>query len=490
MASVSSFRDPGGRCFTWGNRILRTVNPAALAEIEPFLSTSRAAELVERQQLISTRQLSAADLDELRRSEGFEQFGPEHGIGAVFEHERVEFPSYAYEWPPEMLYAAGMLTLDLAQACLADGYSLKDATPYNVLFRGSKPVFIDVLSFEHRVPGDPIWKPDAQFCRNFLLPLLAYKHWGIRPADVFAKHRDGLEPGDVYRLCGPVRRFLPPFLTQVSLATWLSRKNGQKAIYRDHILQNHEQARFILDSLFNRLRRSLQRTEPESGRPTVWSDYQDSCSYTDANFAAKEEFVNNALTEFRPGRVLDIGCNTGHFSDLAARAGAKVVAIDSDLGCIGALWRQASDQNREILPLVVDLGRPSPAEGWRNRECASFLERATGAFDMVLMLAVLHHLLVTERIPLDEVLDLAAELTTDFLIIEFVPTNDEMFQTIARGREHLHADLTQANFETACRKCFQIVRSQQLAGAHRQLYLLRKRAERNRLEPLNVDVFR
>ena len=474
MPSVSSFRDPGGRCFGWGNRILRAVNPAALAEIEPFLATSVATQLVARQQLISTHQLNAGDLTELRRAEGFEQFIPEHGVGAVFEHERVEFPSYPYEWPPEMLFAAGMLTLDLAQACLADGYSLKDATPYNVLFRGSKPVFIDVLSFERRVPGDPIWKADAQFCRTFLLPLLAYKYWGIRPADVFAKHRDGLEPGDVYRLCGPIRRFLPPFLTQVSLPTWLSRKDGKGSIYRDRVLENHEQARFILESLFNRLRRSLQRVEPESGRRTVWSDYQDSCSYTDANFAAKEEFVSTALAEFKPNRLLDIGCNTGHFSDLAARAGAKVVAIDSDLGCVGALWRRASDQNRNVLPLVVDLCRPSAAEGWRNHECASFLGRATAAFDMILMLAVLHHLLVTERIPLDEVLDLTAELTTDLLIIEFVPPDDEMFQTIARGRGYLHADLTQASFEAACRKRFEIVRSKQLAGSHRQLYLLQK----------------
>jgi len=474
MLTVSSFRDPGGRCFAWGNRILRTVNPAALGEIEPFLASSTAARLLAQQQLIPTRRLSAGDLDELQQAEDFTRFVPEHGMGAVFEHERVEFPSYPYEWPPEMLYAAGMLTLDLTQACLADGYSLKDATPYNVLFRGSKPVFIDVLSFERRAPGDPIWKPNAQFCRTFLLPLLAYKHWGIRPADAFAKRRDGLEPSDVYRFCGPVRKFLPPFLTQVSLPTWLSRKAGEGSIYRDRVLQNHEQARFILDSLFNRLRRSLQRVEPKPGRRTIWSDYQDSCSYTQTNFAAKEEFVSTALTEFKPGRVLDIGCNTGHFSHLAARAGAKVVAIDSDLGCVGALWRQARDQSRNILPLIVDLCRPSAGEGWRNRECASFLERATGAFDAVLMLAVLHHFLVTERIPLDEVLGIAAELTTDLLIIEFVSTDDKMFQTIARGREHLHADLTEANFETACRRRFQIVRSKQLEGAHRRLYLLRK----------------
>jgi 2-polyprenyl-3-methyl-5-hydroxy-6-metoxy-1,4-benzoquinol methylase len=483
MLPVSSFRDPDGCCFAWGKRILRVVNPTALAEIEPFLASATAAQFVTRQQLVPTRKLSAGEVGELRQTESFEELARRYEMGAVLEHERVDFPSYPYEWPPEMLYAAGMLTLDLAQACLAEGYGLKDATPYNVLFRGSKPVFIDVLSFERRHPGDPVWKPHAQFCRTFLLPLLAYKYWGVRPADVFTKRRDGFETNEVYRFCGPLRKFLPPFLTQVSLPTWLSRRGVEKSIYRDHILQNHEQARFVLESLFNRLRRALQRVEPKPGRRTVWSDYKDFCSYTEANFSAKEEFVNAALAEFKPSRVLDVGSNTGHFSDLAARAGAQVVAIDSDLNCVGTLWRQAQEQNQNILPLVLDLCRPSAAKGWRNRECASFLERATGAFDAVLMLAVLHHLLVTERIPLNEVLDLVAELTTGLLIIEFVGPGDEMFQTIARGREHLHVDLTPAAFEAACRQRFEIVRAKQLDSTYRRLYLLKKRVAGNRPPP-------
>ena len=477
MLPVSSFRDPDGCCLTWGQQILRVVHPRVLAEIEPFLASATAARFVAARQLIPTRKLSAVELDELRRTAGFGELTQRHEIGAVFEHERVEFPSYPYEWPPEMLYAAGLLTLDLAQACLAEGYGLKDATPYNVLFRGSQPVFIDVLSFERRTPGDPVWKPYAQFCRTFLLPLLAYKHWGVRPADVFTKRRDGFEANEVYRFCGPLQRFLPPFLTQVSLPTWLSRKNSNKSIYRDHTLQNPEQARFILESLFKRLRRALRRVEPKPGRGTVWLDYQDSCSYTEVSFSAKEQFVNDALAEFKPKHVLDVGANTGHFSELAARAGAQVVAIDSDLGCVGALWRQARAQNRDILPLVVDLSRPSAANGWRNREYTSFLRRATGAFDAVLMLAVLHHLLVTERIPLDEVLDLVAELTTGVVIIEFVGPDDEMFRTIARGREHLHADLTPAVFEAVCRRRFEVVRAQQLADTHRRLYLLRRVGE-------------
>jgi hypothetical protein len=127
---------------------------------------------------------------------------------------------------------------------------------------------------------------------------------------------------------------------------------------------------------------------------------------------------------------------------------------------------------------VVDLSRPSAAKGWRNRECASFLERASGAFDAVLMLAVLHHLLVTERIPLEEVLDLAAELTTHLLVIEFVGPQDPMFQALARGRDHLHAHLSPAVFETACRRRFDILGSHPLTGTHRSLYLLRRSAGR------------
>ena len=215
----------------------------------------------------------------------------------------------------------------------------------------------------------------------------------------------------------------------------------------------------------------------------MWSDYNDSCSYTGTNFSAKEKFVSTALAEFKPGRVLDVGCNTGHFSDLAARQGAEVVAIDTDLGCVGALCQTAREQNLNILPIVVDLCRPSAAKGWRNRECSSFLERAKGAFDAVLMLAVLHHVLVTERIPLDEVLDLAAELTRDLLLIEFVEPEDKMFQTIARGREHLHADLTITAFEAACRRHFHIVRSEHMEGTHRRLYLLRKVTRKRRMRP-------
>jgi SAM-dependent methyltransferase len=181
------------------------------------------------------------------------------------------------------------------------------------------------------------------------------------------------------------------------------------------------------------------------------------------------------VEEFRPKRVLDIGCNTGHFSALAARAGAEVVALDYDPVVLGDVWRNARAESLNILPLAVNLTRPTPGIGWRNRENASFLDRARGHFDATLMLAVIHHMLVTERVPLVEIMDLAAELTNRILIIEFIAPEDSMFRRLTRGREGLHRDLTPAMFESVCSRRFEIVRTQHLEGTSRWLYLLAKK---------------
>ncbi len=173
--------------------------------------------------------------------------------------------------------------------------------------------------------------------------------------------------------------------------------------------------------------------------------------------------------------MLDVGANEGHFSLLAARSGASVVAIDSDPAVVGSIWRKVNPERADVLPLVVDLTRPTPAIGWRNQECASFLDRARGHFDMVMMLAVLHHILVTERIPIDEVLTLASEISREYLLIEFVAPDDPMFERIVRGREKLYSHMTKAWFEAAAAERFDVVRTQRIDGLNRWLYLLRRR---------------
>jgi hypothetical protein len=456
-APVSSFRDPAGSLIRHHGRILRSIRPEAVPDFEAFLATKTAQEATAAAKLVTSTQIEDDDY--------------------IVEHERIPFPSYPYEWPAEMLHAAGELTLDLARQSLIEGFGLKDATPYNVLFRGARPVFVDLLSFERREPLDPTWRAYAQFVRTFLLPLLAARSFGVQPHALLANSRDGVEPEALYQWSRPLQRMRSPFLSLVSMPKWLSGKRSEDAsLYQPKAAASPDQARFILESLLNSCSKHLRTVAP-SPAASAWTSYLDSKSlYSTEQLAQKEAFVSAALELARPARVLDVGANEGHFSTMAAQRGAAVIAIDSDPAVAGAIYRRAFKEDLNILPLVVDLTRPTPAIGWRNQENASFLDRARDMnFDFVMELAVIHHMLVTERIPLDDLLDLTAELTHDFALIEYVAPADPMFKRIVRGREDLYAHLTREYFESAANRRFELVRSAQIDGLQRWLYLFRRR---------------
>jgi 2-polyprenyl-3-methyl-5-hydroxy-6-metoxy-1,4-benzoquinol methylase len=476
----ASFRDPAGHLLLLPGRALRIINRQGAVELKNFLTTKTAREFVAAGRLVGTKFLATGDnLEQLASADLEVSLRADDGA-TIVEHEHIAMRSFPYEWPPEMLHAAGALMLDLADSALAEGYALKDATPYNVLFRGARPVFVDLLSFEPRDPHDPTWLPFNQFTRTILLPLLVNKYFARRMAHLLIVNRDGVDPEEVYRMCGPLRRLRAPFLTLVSLPYWLSRRQPkhEELLYQPKRLHDPAQAHFILRQQFKRLRRQLNRLTPAAGNGSGWSDYMTPNKFFTAGYLrAKENFVARALAEFKPQRILDVGCNTGHFSRLAARTGARVVAIDQDPAVVGTLWRNAARDDLDILPLVVNLARPTPATGWCNEECPSFLARAHGAFDALLMLAVVHHMLVAEQIPLARVMRLAAELTTGILIIEFVPPDDPLFHRLVRGREVLYEGLTRELFETTARRWFELVRAERLPETNRWLYLLRRRRE-------------
>jgi 2-polyprenyl-3-methyl-5-hydroxy-6-metoxy-1,4-benzoquinol methylase len=472
-----SFRDPSGGVFRFQGRVLRVVNASGAGDLASFLTSRAGWALMEGGQVVRTRVLDEGERRQFLVYPAFRHLREQVEGRWLVEHERIPFPSYPYEWPPGMLHAAGELTLRLASRLLHEGLGLKDATPYNVCFRGPEPVFVDVLSFERRDPADPIWVPHAQFARTFLLPLLAHKHLDRPLGEIFISRRDGLDPEDIYRWSRPSQRLRSPFVTLASIPTWLARghREAQAGLYRRRTLSNPQKACYIVESLLKRSSRTLDRLAPIVGTRSPWSEYMTGKShYSEEDFAAKERFVEQALVEVRPRTVLDIGCNTGHFSLLAARRGAAVVAIDRDVVALTDLWRRAKSLRLDVLPLHVDFSRPTPPIGWRNQECSSFLDRARRAFDAVLMLAVLHHLLVVDRIPLADILGLAAALTTDALVIEFIAPHDPMFRRLARGRDELHTGLSREVFEHTCRQTFAIVRSQGGTGSSRFLYLLRK----------------
>ena len=475
MTVQGSFRDPAGRLYDQGGRILRVVTDSkAAADLPAILRLEPIQRAVARKTFVATRILEVLEHDALRLPASLES------APLVLEHERIPFPSYPYEWPPEMLHAAGRLTLDLTLALLRKGYGLKDATPYNVLYSGPRPVFVDVLSVERREPGDYTWLAQAQFERTFLLPLLAAKVFGLRLDGPLMTRREGLEPTDVYSLASPWRRLLPPFLGLVSLPTWLSRAGESRgaSLYRARRDHDPERAEFILSGQLHRLSAVLERLTP-GRRHSTWSGYMESeRSYSSAAFQQKEAFLRRVLEERPVESLLDIGCHTGHFSLLSARHGAaSALAIDSDPAVVGETWRRAAAEGLPVLPLVVDFARPSPSTGWMNDECPSFLDRARGRFDLVLLLAVVHHLVVTERIPLEAVVDAVAQIATGRVIVEYVGPSDPCFRRIARGRDALYQHATRAAFEAAFGRRFRVIRSEPLTGCERQIYLLERSTE-------------
>ncbi len=473
-----SFRDPGGGLIIREGKVIRLLNSSGLRDLGEYRQSPAVKKLIDAGQAVQARLLDDEQSRELLEDEMMRRAYASIGGEAIAEHDRVEFRSYPYEWPPEMLEAAGIATIDLALALALEGRGLKDATPLNILFRGPVPVFIDALSVEKRTPGDNRWLGYAQFVRNFVLPLAVARDFGIPLSQIFLTRRDGLEPEEVYRLLRPWQKLTGLYFGLVTMPRMLGerRRASSTAIYRQRVDQDEEKARFVFESIMRGLRKRLvQAGLPHAGRST-WSDYMSgNNNYSEEQFRFKEKFVGEALRVVSPKRVLDVGCNNGHFSAMAAKAGASVVAVDYDPVVAGQVWRRARAESLDVLPLVVDLTRPSPAAGWNNKEFPSFLERAQGHFDCVFMLAVLHHMLVTERIPLESAMETAASLTRDALVIEFVRPDDSMFRRLARGRDHLHAGLTEEAFERAFAPWFLQVKKEPIPGAARTVYLLRKR---------------
>jgi len=476
QVEFSSFRDPDGTCFRVVSRVFRYVLPSARARVEELLGSAfyaslQADRLVPRTAVVAAPEAQAICSDFLQGK----ATKPLETGGLLLEHEPIWFPSYASEWCPEMLHAAAKLTLDLQLRALEHGYTLKDATPDNVLFSGPKPIFVDLTSLVQRVPRSAVWIAYAQFVRTFLLPLFLYRSIGRPPHLSAFAHRDGIEPEEVFREISLLAKISPLGLTQVTLPTLLGKTTAaERGPTRTVATFEEPLAGEIAKRLARNLERAVGKLTPVATTTSKWSNYPEEHSYAATAFALKESIVREALTALQPKTVLDVGCNTGHFSHFAASLGAAVVGIDSDPIVVGRSWSEAVRQMENVQPLVVNLARPTPGQGWCNQEHSRFLDRSHQAFDAVLALAVIHHLTITDGIPLAEVFRVFSQITRKLLIVEFVPPSDPMCKQLLRNKAHLIPQLQQEAFEAALGDWFKLEKKQTLSGSQRVIYVLRR----------------
>jgi hypothetical protein len=453
--SDATFRDPAGSLWIEGDQVLRTVNPLYAAEALRFLRSQIAERWTNDGRLVKSKVLHDRE-----------------GQPLLLKHPRIPFPSYPWEWTPGQWMAAGELTLDLCEQLLGGGWILKDATPLNILFDGGHPVFVDVLSVEPRDPQNPLWLAYGQFARTFLLPLAAYKYLGWPLAATFLR-RDGYEPADLYPFLSTLECWTAPLRSLVTLPYLLEKKKPAGRLGSPKLQNDPEIAAAVLRRHIRGLRKALQSLQPQP-RNSHWSGYPESADHYDAgDRQQKQDFVTRALAMLGPQYVLDIGANTVEYSRIAANAGAQVVAWDTDVGACERNWSEAKQSGLAIQPMVVDAARPTPAAGWCNRESLSLLERARGRFDCVLMLGIVHHLLVSEQIPLRSVAKLAAGLTRRWAIVEWVPKTDGRFIDLCRGRDQLYCHLEEPLFLASFAEFFTLTERTVLKNG-RALFLFEK----------------
>jgi ribosomal protein L11 methylase PrmA len=392
--------------------------------------------------------------------------GTERVEDAVLRHERIPFVSYPYEWTFSMLQDAALLQLDLLTAALDLDLTLKDATPYNVQFDGARPVFIDVGAFE-RLREDELWVAQRQFSMLYLYPLLLQATKGAGFQGRLRGSIDGITPAEMRSLMSFRDRFRRGYTTNVFLRARLERRDaGDPAAVRAQLGRPGLGKQLILANV-RKLRRLVARLawEPPT---TVWVSYGEQ-TYTDADARQKDAFVRAVAAERSWPLVWDLGANQGRHARIAAEGAGHVVAIDADQGAVELLYRALRDGGeRTILPLTMNLADPSPGLGWRGLERKPLLER--GQPDLVLALALLHHLAIAANVPVREIIDWLASLGAA-LVVEFPTREDPMVRKLlAPKRDGLHADYELEHFERCLHDAFEVRRSERLGSGTRLLY--------------------
>lgn len=466
-----TFRDPAGQLRLTATHALRRIHPAAEGAVHDFLASPLRTALERSGDLVASAIATP------------ERHACIHPGELWLEHPCIDPISYPWEWTPAQWRAAAELTLRVAAQAVDAGWTLKDATPLNVLFAGARPVLVDALSLQRRDPRSSVWLAYGQFVRTFLLPLVAASHlkW---PLEATLFWRDGYEPADIARALPLRKRLHPKLLDVVTLAAMFEKSGGSGKTQKKNrglaSTSDPDLARHILRKRIARLQKQIAYAAPAQDR-SQWSEYTQTAShYGAADVEEKQQLVRGVMNRYRPASVLDIGANTGTYSIIAAEAGARVVALDNDQAAVDALWRLAVEKKLPITALVANIARPTPAAGWRNREHLSLLDRLSGKFDLVLMLAVIHHLILREQVPLKLIGELCASLTRRWLVVEWVPPSDPMYQEWLRGRDDLYGQLAETDLLRALEPFFQ-VRLRTVLGNQRVL-LLFERTEAGRIE--------
>lgn len=448
----SSFRDPNGFVFKLEKDIFRRITPAGLESYTQLIDSGLYSKLVKEGLLVAHEEVP----DPLSLKDG----------SKVIKPSKIHFISHPYEWCFSQLKDAALLTLEIQRTAITHGMSLKDASAYNIQFNGCQPLFIDTLSFEHFNPTRP-WVAYKQFCQLFMAPLALMACRDIRLSSLLKNYIDGIPLDLASQLLHTKTWLRLGLLLHIHLHARAQRRyaNAGKNITNKAVHFSERQHLGLLDSLITTVH-SLNWTPGG----TEWADYYSKTNYTNSAFAEKKEIIEKFLDIIRPKTLWDVGGNVGVFSRTASDRGIETLCFDIDPSAIEFNYRLTKERkDSHLLPLVFDLVNPSPGIGWENLERETLLDR--GPCDTVLALALIHHLAISNNLPLSRIASFFAKICTN-LIIEFIPKEDSQVVRLLTSREDIFAHYTKEEFEREFSMFFEIKDSRTIEGMNRVIYFM------------------
>ncbi|MDL2316905.1 hypothetical protein LJC59_07495 [Desulfovibrio sp. OttesenSCG-928-A18] len=452
-----SFRDPSGHVYHDDGRVLRTINEFYREDWEAADRSGLLGVLKEKGQLVGYREIQALQ-----------------GSWKTLDVDVIPWLSYPYEWSFAQLKDAALLTLAIQKEALARGMVLKDASAYNVQFYGTRPVFIDLLSFEIREPTAP-WQAYRQFCMHFLAPL-AVGYYEPRLSRLSALWIDGI-PLDIAWNMLPGRAALSGGLQMhLNLHAKAERKYSDARTAAGKIKNVKLSTQSLLD-LADSLVRTVQSLAAAQ-KTGEWTDYYSDTNYTETAEQAKRDIVARAAAQYGgdKGVAIDLGANTGRYSTILADSFPQVIAADIDAQAVSEHYmRLKKDGNTKILPLVLDLANPSPGIGWACRERASWVRR--GKANLISALALSHHLYFTNGIPWSKQAAFFAETLRDSgtLILEFVPAGDSQVERLLAARDNIFTDYSPEGLLSAFAPFFLLQEVVPLPESSREMFIFSKK---------------
>jgi hypothetical protein len=451
----SSFRDPSGFVFRYEGGIYRQINRSYAAVYERVKKTGIFTGLIKDGKMLPFRELE----------KGAWPLTTTDSAYTVIKPEEIPVISYPYEWSFGQLKDAALLTLDIHIKALDAGLTLKDASAYNIQFKGGRPIFIDHLSFD-LVENYPVWPGYGQFCRHFLAPLALICKKNIPVSGMQMKYIDGI-PLDIAARLLPFRcRFSLGLFSHIFIHSKLQQKHADSAGERKTFEQRLDTVQ--LESIAQMLRNTIEDMKWKPAWQTEWGDYYSDTNYTPRAMDAKQSLIKEMVSKLEIKKVLDVGGNDGTMIRLVTPQAGYGVCCDINPIAVERCYRQPETARETILSLLQDITNPSPALGFASRERDSFISRCKA--DLVLALALIHHLAISNNLPLDYIAEFLARLGK-YCLIEFVPKEDFQVQRLLATREDIFPLYNSKEFEKTFTRYFSLLDKKSIPESKRVLYL-------------------